>query len=165
VDPVTLEVTIDRPREVVFDYLADVANHPEFTDHYLKDWRLTRMRSSGTGAGARYRVAKRGNRFGWADMNLVEVERPWRIVAVGRGGKYNRIKTFQSWELEPASGGGTRVEWTYETEPALPTDRLLESFGRYRRWSRRRGRRALKRLQSILEEDRGRGARATVGGL
>src|SRR5262245_4980854 len=123
------------------------------------------MRSSGTGAGARYRVAKRGNRFGWADMNLVEVERPWRIVAVGRGGKYNRIKTFQNWELEPASGGGTRVEWTYETEPALPTDRLLESFGRYRRWSRRRGRRALKRLQSILEEDRGRGARATVGGL
>jgi uncharacterized protein YndB with AHSA1/START domain len=165
VDPVTLEVTIDRPREVVFDYLADVANHPEFTDHYLKDWRLTRVRSSGTGAGARYRVAKRGNRFGWADMNLVELQRPWRIVAVGRGGKYNRIKTFQSWELEPASGGGTRVEWTYETEPALPTDRLLESFGRYRHWSRRRGRRALKRLQSILEEDRGRGARATVGGL
>ena len=68
------------------------------------------------------------NRFGWADMNLVEVERPWRIVAVGRGGKYNRIKTFQSWELEPASGGGTRVEWTFETEPALPTDRLLESL-------------------------------------
>jgi uncharacterized protein YndB with AHSA1/START domain len=165
VDPVTLEVTIDRPREVVFDYLADVANHPEFTDHYLKDWRLTRMRSSGTGAGARYRIAKRGHRFGWADMNLVEVERPWRLVAVGRGGKYNRIKTFQSWELEPASGGGTRVEWTYETEPALPTDKLLESFGRHRRWSRRRGRRALKRLQSILEDDRGRGTRATVGGL
>ena len=119
----------------------------------------------GTGAGARYRIAKRGHRFGWADMNLVEVQRPWRLVAVGRGGKYNRIKTFQSWELEPASGGGTRVEWTYETEPALPTDRLLESFGRQRRWSRRRGRRALKRLQSILEEDRGRGARATVAGL
>ena len=164
-DPVTLEVTIDRPREVVFDYLADVANHPEFTDHYLKDWRLTRIRSSGTGAGARYRIAKRGHRFGWADMNLVELQRPWRIVAVGRGGKYNRIRTFQSWELEPASGGGTRVEWTYETEPALPTDRLLESFGRHRRWSRRRGRRALKRLQSILEEDRGRGTRVTVGGL
>jgi uncharacterized protein YndB with AHSA1/START domain len=164
VDPVTLEVTIDRPREVVFDYLADVANHPEFTDHYLKDWRLTRMRSSGTGAGARYRIAKRGHRFGWADMNLVEVERPWRLVAVGRGGKYNRIKTFQTWELDPASGGGTRVEWTFETEPALPTDRLMEAFG-YRRWNRKRARRALKRLQSILEENRGRGARATVGGL
>jgi uncharacterized protein YndB with AHSA1/START domain len=164
VDPVTLEVTIDRPREQVFDYLADVANHPEFTDHYLKDWHLTRIGSSGTGAGARFRVDKRFNRFGWADMTLIEVKRPWRIVAVGRGGKYNRIKTFQTWELDPASGGGTRLEWTFETEPALPTDRLMEAFG-YRRWSRRRGRRALKRLQSILEENRSRGARATVGGL
>jgi uncharacterized protein YndB with AHSA1/START domain len=163
VDPVTLEVTIDRPREEVFDYLADVANHPQFTDHYLKDWRLTRVRSSGTGAGARYRVAKRFNRFGWEDLTLIEVERPWRIAAAGRGGKYNRIKTFQTWELDPVAGG-TRVEWTFETEPALPTDRFIESLGR-RRWARRRARRALKRLQSILEEGRGAGTRATVGGL
>jgi uncharacterized protein YndB with AHSA1/START domain len=164
VDPVTLEVTIDRPREEVFDYLADVANHAEFCDHYLKDWRLTRIDSSGAGAGARYRVAKRANRFGWADMTLIDVQRPWRIVAAGRGGKYNRIKTFQTWELDPASGGGTKVEWAFETEPALPTDRIMEALG-YRRWMRKKARRALKRLQSILEENRGRGARATVGGL
>lgn len=163
-DPVTLEVTIDRPREVVFDYLADVANHPEFTDHYLKDWHLTRIRSSGTGAGARFRVAKRTHRFGWADMTLIEVERPWRIVAVGRGGKYNRIKTFQTWELDPASGGGTRVEWTFETEPALPTDRLIEAFG-YRSWMRRKSNKALKRLRGILEDNEGRGVRATVAGI
>jgi uncharacterized protein YndB with AHSA1/START domain len=163
VDPVTLEVTIDRPREEVFDYLSDVANHPEFTDHYLKDWRLTRVSSSGTGAGARYRVDKRFNRFGWEDFTLIEVQRPWRIAAAGRGGKYNRIKTFQTWELDPV-GDGTRVEWTFETEPALPTDRFIESLGR-RRWARRKARRALKRLQSILEEGRGAGARATIGGL
>src|SRR6185503_9918082 len=30
VDPVTLQVTIDRPREEVFAYLLDIANHPEF---------------------------------------------------------------------------------------------------------------------------------------
>jgi uncharacterized protein YndB with AHSA1/START domain len=164
VDPVTLQATIDRPREEVFDYLADVANHAEFCDHYLKDWRLTRIGSSGAGAGARFRIAKRLHRFGWADMTLIDVQRPWRIVAAGRGGKFNRIKTFQTWELDPASGGGTRVEWTFETEPALPTDRLMEAFG-YRRWLRRRSRRALRRLQSILEENRGRGKRATVGGL
>ena len=46
----------------------------------------------------------------------------------------------------------------------MPTDKLLEAFG-YRRWSRRRAKRALKRLQSILEDNRGRGSRATVGGL
>jgi len=35
VDPIELSITIDRPREEIFDYLADIANHPEFTDHYL----------------------------------------------------------------------------------------------------------------------------------
>src|SRR3954465_12423148 len=163
-DPVTASITIDRPREEVFDYLADVANHAEFCDHYLKDWRLTRVDSTGTGAGARYRVDKRTHRFGWADMTLIDVQRPWRIVAAGRGGQFNRLHTFQTSEPDPAPRAGRGVEWTFETEPALPTDRLLEAFG-YRRWSRRRARRALKRLQSILEEDRDRGARATVGGL
>ena len=163
-DPVTLEATIDRPREEVFQYLADVANHAEFCDHYLKDWRLTRLNSAGAGAGARFRIDKRLHRFGWADMTLIDVQPPWKIVVAGRGGKYNRIKTFQTWELEPVAGGGTHVEWAFETEPALPTDRVMEALG-YRGWMRRRSRRALKRLQSILEEDRGRGARATVGGL
>ena len=53
VDPVTLTVTIDRPREEVFEYLADIANHPEFTDHYLKDWHLTRVDSVRAAARAR----------------------------------------------------------------------------------------------------------------
>ena len=52
-DPVTQHVSIDRPREEVFAYLADIANHPEFTDHFLKDWRLTREDSGGRGAGDR----------------------------------------------------------------------------------------------------------------
>ena len=41
-DPLTVSVTIARPREEVFEYLADIANHAEFTDHFLKDWHLTR---------------------------------------------------------------------------------------------------------------------------
>jgi uncharacterized protein YndB with AHSA1/START domain len=163
VDPVTSTVVIGRPREEVFDYLADIANHPEFSDHYLKDWRLTRVDSVGRGAGARFRMDAPFQRFGWADMTFVEVERPYRIVAVGRGGKYNRNKTFSSWTLTP-SGQGTRVEYTTETEPALPTDRLMEAFG-LRGWFKRGGRKALRRLQAILEENRDRGARATVAGL
>jgi uncharacterized protein YndB with AHSA1/START domain len=163
VDPIELSITIDRPREEVFDYLADIANHPEFTDHYLKEWRLTREESSGRGAGARYRVDAPRNRFSWADMTFVEVERPFRIVAVGRGGKFNRIKTFASWTLSPA-GSGTRVEYVTETEPPLITDRLMEAFG-FRRWLRRRSNKALKRLQRILEDNEGRGVRATIAGI
>jgi carbon monoxide dehydrogenase subunit G len=96
-------------------------------------------------------------------MTFVAVEPPRRIVALGRGGKFNRIKTFAEWTLEP-SGGGTRVGYVFETEPALPTDRLMEAFG-YRGWMRRKSSKALNRLRGILEDDEGRGVRATVAGI
>ena len=164
-EPVTLEITIDKPRDEVFTYLADIANHPEFTDHFLRDWRLTREESEGRGAGARYKQDAHFDRFGYYDLSFAEVEPPYRIVAFGRGGKYNRIKTFHEWTLEPAAGGGTRLEYTYEAEPALRTDRLVETLTGRRGWFRRNATNALRRLRRILEEDRDRGARATVGGL
>lgn len=73
----------------------------------------------------------------------------------------NRIRSVSRWELSPAPGGTTRVDWTYETRPPLVSDRIMESLGA-RGWTRRRHRKALRRLRSILEEDRDRGARATV---
>src|ERR671916_566889 len=110
VDPVQSSVTIDRPRDEVFAYLADIANHPEFSDHYLKDWRLTRIDSVGHGAGARFRVDAPCQRFGWADLTFIEVERPHRIVAGGRGGKVKRNKTFTTWNLSPSGDSAPRVE-------------------------------------------------------
>jgi uncharacterized protein YndB with AHSA1/START domain len=165
VDPVTVSVTIGRPREEVFAYLADIANHPEFSDHYLKDWRLTRIDSVGRGAGARFRIDAPCQRFSWADMTFIEVERPHRIVAVGRGGKFNRIKSTAIWTLDLAPGGGTEVEYMVESEPALPTDRLVEALSGQRGWLHRKARKAMRRLQGILEENEDRGARATVAGL
>jgi hypothetical protein len=53
----------------------------------------------------------------------------------------------------------------YETTPPLPTDRLVEGMSGRRRWAKRNGGKALRRLRSILEENKDRGARATVGGL
>src|SRR5216117_2893518 len=52
VDPLTVSTVVTAPRERVFDYLQDIANHGEFTDHYLVDWHLTRIDSVGRGAGA-----------------------------------------------------------------------------------------------------------------
>jgi uncharacterized protein YndB with AHSA1/START domain len=165
-DPVTVSVTIDKPREEVFDYLADIANHAEFMDHFLKDWRLTRVESYGTGAGARFKSTGRMDRFGWGEMNFLRVDPPRQIVGVGRGGKYNRIKTYCEWTLEPINGGaGTRVEFVYETEPPLPTDKIVEVVSGRRGWWKRSARKALKRLRAILEEGRQRGQRATVAGL
>ena len=164
VDPVTVSVTIAKPREEVFEYLADIANHSEFMDHFLKEWRLYRVDSYGKGAGARFRMDAPLNRFSWGDLNFIDVRPPQRIVAVGRGGKFNRVKTYAEWTLSPAAGGGTKVELTAETEPAMPSDRIMEIFGN-RRWFRRKASKGLRRLRAILEEGRERGARATVAGL
>ena len=70
-------------------------------------------------------------------MTFIEVEPPHRIVAVGRGGKFNRNKTSATWTLDPDPGGGTGVEVTTETEPALPTDRLMEAVSGQRGWFKR----------------------------
>ena len=163
-DPVSVHIVIDRPREEVFEYLADIANHAEFSDHWMTDWRLTRIDSYGRGAGARYKMDAPFQRFGWSDLTFIQVEPPRKIVAVGRGGKFNRNKTWTTWTLTP-QGGATRVEVTTETEPALLTDRLMEGVLLKRGWTKRKLAKSLSRLQSILEENLDRGPRVTVGGL
>jgi uncharacterized protein YndB with AHSA1/START domain len=160
-DAFTVETTISAPREVVFDYLQDVANHSEFTDHYLIEWHLTRLDSVGLGAGARFRVKTRCNRFSWAEVSFVELERPHRIVEAGRTGKNNRVRTLGAYELAPGAGGTTRVRFTLETFPATLADRLLESLGA-RSWMRRKSERAMRRLRAIIERGERRGGRVTV---
>jgi uncharacterized protein YndB with AHSA1/START domain len=164
VDAVTVSNVVARPREEVFAYLSDVANHAEFMDHFTEDWHLTREESFGQGAGARFKVDIRpGSRFSWGDMTLATVEPPSRIVARGRFGKYGRTRTLTIWELEPESSTSTRVTVTYETEPGILSDRINEALGAKGFW-RRKLRKSLSRLARILEEDRARGARTTIAG-
>jgi len=163
VDPIIIETTIARPREEVFEYLADIANHAEFTDHFMVDWHLTREDTYGQGAGARYRLKVPLNRFPWADVTFIEVERPRRIVEAGRTGKYNRIRTLAVYELEPAGAGSTRVTYTLDTEPKMLSDKIMESLGARGRMKRKLNK-AMRRLRTILEEDYGRGTRPTIAG-
>jgi uncharacterized protein YndB with AHSA1/START domain len=163
VNPVSVSIVIDVPRERVFAYLADIANHPEFTDHYLVDWHLTRENSVGRGAGARFRIKAPLARFNWGDVTFTEVEPQRRIVEAGRGGKANRIRSLGVFELEPGPGGTTRVRFTLQTETEVLSDRIMESLGQ-RGWLKRQNTRALRRLRSILELGEGRGRRATIAG-
>ena len=123
-DPFTVSTTIDKPREEVFEYLADIANHPEFSDHYLVSWHLLREDSYGQGAGARFRVKAPLNRFAWADVTLAELQPPYKIVQHGRFGKYNRVRMLSTYTLSPGAGGTlapTGSRW--EGWPDRPTDR------------------------------------------
>ena len=160
-DPFTVTTTIAKPREQIYEYLADIANHAEFSDHYLVDWHLTRVNSYGPGAGARFRAKAPLTRFAWADMSFAEMAPPFRIVERGRGGKYNRIRMVGTYTLSPGPGGTTKVQYTFETEPSQLSDKLLDTFGG-RSWTRRKAGRAMRRLRSILEEGRDRGTRASV---
>jgi uncharacterized protein YndB with AHSA1/START domain len=162
-DPVSVSIVVARPREEVFAYLSDIANHSEFTDHFLDEFHLTRMNSVGRGAGARFRVKAPMQRFSWAGVSFIELDPPRRIVEAGRGGKFNRVRLMTVFTLEPHAGGATKVELTTETEPVTISDKIAESCGA-RGWTRRPNRRALRRLRSILEEGKGRGARATIAG-
>jgi len=161
VETITVSTTITKPREEVFEYLADIANHAEFTDHYLVDWHLTREDPYGLGAGARFRIKAPMSRFAWADMTFAELDPPHRIVEHGRGGKFNRTRMLGTYTLSPAADGTTNVQYTFETEPALLSDRLLEALGA-RAWTRRQAAKAMRRLRAVLEDGQQRGRRASV---
>ena len=163
-EPITLSTTIAKPRETVFEYLVDVANHQEFSDHCMVDWHLTREDSYGHGAGARFRVKSRFDRFSYGDMTLAEVTPPARIVATGRSGRFNRIETRSTWMLEEAGNGRTKVTFETQSTPVLKSDELMEKFLRVRKATTRCHKRALERLRSILESGDGRGAHTTVAG-
>jgi uncharacterized protein YndB with AHSA1/START domain len=162
VDPVTVEVIIARPREEVFEYLADIANHAEFFDHFLVDWHLTREDSVGVGAGARYHINAKGKRYMWADTTFTDVVAPRLIVERGRYGKFNRNLTRAVFEISEAHGGTTRVAYTLETKPKLPSDKFAE-IG-LKGWTKRKNKKALNRLRNILEDGLDRGKRPSVAG-
>ena len=164
-DPITTSTTIDKPREEVFAFLADIANYPAFMGPLFDDWHLTRIDSWGPGAGVRFRSRAPLDRFGWGELNYLEIDPPRRIVGVGRGGKYNRIKTYCEWTLEPAGPDSTRVTFMFETEPPLPTDKLAETVTGRRGFYKRGIRRSLRRLRAIIEDERPAAVRATVAGL
>jgi uncharacterized protein YndB with AHSA1/START domain len=163
-DPVTLTTTIARPREEVFEYLADVANHAEFTDHCLVDWHLTREESYGVGAGGRFRTKSRFDRFSYGDISLAELRPPERIVATGSGGRFNRIRTRSEWTLKEDGEGRTRVQFKTESTPATASDRLMEKLLRVPSSTARCHRKALDRLRSILECGEQRGTHTSVSG-
>jgi len=166
VDPVSASINIQRPREEVFAYLQDIANHPEFLGHVLRDFRLTREDPIGRGAGARFRAKVPFNRFAHYDLTFTTVEAPFRIAFVGRGGKYERTLLHGEWRVVE-DGHGSRVDVRVETEPKLPSDRLIEAVSCQRGIARRGLRKGLLRLRAILEEGRESaktGSRATIAG-
>jgi uncharacterized protein YndB with AHSA1/START domain len=161
--PVKVETVISAPRESVFDYVGDLANHVAFTDHFASDFRLARAKSDGLGAAARFRLENPGPKQ-WAEVQFAVFERPRRIVEEGHSGRFGRNKFWTMWDFIP-DGNATRVELTFWSEPATRWDAFKEGLGG-RRWVMGQNRVALGRLRKVFEEERDAPlARATVAGL
>jgi uncharacterized protein YndB with AHSA1/START domain len=162
--PVSAEVEIDAPRERAFEAVGDLARRPSFTDHFLDGFHLTRIESSGVGAGARFRL-RQPPRSVWMDTAIAELEPPHRIVERGRGGRGNRIPVTTVWELREGGGSLVRVRVSSWTEPANRLDRALESLTGAAMRTERDWREALRRLRDQLESERpAAGSVAVAGG-
>lgn len=146
--PVSASITIDAPREQVFDVLEDLALRPSFMGALVADYRLERVGSRGVGASARFRLGESGR---WMDTAIEAAERPHLIREQGRGGRLNRVPAFTVWELaEGPSPTGCEVTVTFWTEPSHPADRLRELVGSSRHL-RSGWRRSLARLRELTE--------------
>lgn len=146
--PVSARLSIDAPRERVFDLLLDMSARPAFTDHFTEHFQLLREHPLGVGAGARFHARDAG---GWLDTVIEEVDAPHRMVERGRGGQVNRVPNVTEWVLVPgATPSGCEVTVTFWTEPTLVSDRLRDIRTSERRLGRDL-RRALERLRELAE--------------
>jgi uncharacterized protein YndB with AHSA1/START domain len=159
---VTVSTVISAPREEVFDFVCDLAARPAYTDHFMRDYRLARVDPVGPGAAARFQLraplAKE-----YAELQIMEADRPRRIVEEIRVGRRGRNRSVAVYEFIVEGGGVTRVELTTYGEPATIIDRVKEIGAAA--WIRRQTKKALERLRLIFEEPpRGELKRATIAG-
>src|SRR4051795_374900 len=148
--PIRAHVTISAPREQVYDLVGDLAARVAWCDHYQTDYHLTRPRSSGEGAAARFH-AKAPFSKTWVEVSIVEASRPRVIRERLRLGRLGRTPGFVEDTFEPLGGGravgargpppggvdspweplggAMRVALVLGPEPATRLDAFKESLG------------------------------------
>ena len=159
---VSVSAIISAPREEVFDFVADLAARPSFTEHFMKDYRLARVQPVGVGAAARFKLdAPLANEY--AELTITKADRPRQIVEEIRYGRRGRNRSVAVYDFSRESANVTRVEFRTVSEPATIVDRLKEIGAAG--WIRRKTSRSLDRLRMVFEEpDRVKMERATIAG-
>jgi Polyketide cyclase / dehydrase and lipid transport len=144
--PVTVSVTVARPREEVFEYVDVLANHETYMDHMFVDWKFSGPRR-GVGATARARVEAPASRE-MIDFEVVESEAPLRTVeeATSAHGKRHTRGTYR---LEETADGGTEVSFELAWLKTPRTERMVPPLTHA--FLRRSLGKGLKRLAKELE--------------
>jgi Polyketide cyclase / dehydrase and lipid transport len=105
------EIVIGRPVDVVFDYVADQSNEPQYNPQMVRAEKIT---TGPVGSGTKFRsaVASRGRT---AEM-LIEItgyDRPHRLASATTMQQADIRYTLT---FEPA-GSGTRMRWSGQVRP------------------------------------------------
>ncbi len=145
--PVTVTVEVAQGVEEVYDLLDVLANHEAFLDHFLVDWKFSGP-ARGVGAKAEARASAPMSQD-WTDFEVVESERPGRIVEEGVGLK-GRRRTRGTYRLEPLFGGGTRISFELAWIESARAESLIPPMTRA--FIKRTNGKAMRRLAKRLAE-------------
>jgi uncharacterized protein YndB with AHSA1/START domain len=105
------EITIARPIEVVFDYVADQSNEPQYNPHMVRAEKVT---TGPIGAGTTFRSAVRSaGRTAEMAIEVTRYDRP-RLLASSTSMKQADIDYVL--RFEPVSAG-TRMQWSGRVRP------------------------------------------------
>ena len=143
--PVTVSIEVPQPAEEVFDYLAVLANHEAFLDHFLVDWKFSGP-PRGVGAKAEARASAPMSQD-WTDFEIVEIEEPSLIVEEGVGLKGKR-RTRGTYRLRGLPDGGTEISFELEWLAAARAESLIPAMTRA--FIRRPNAKAMRRLVGEL---------------
>lgn len=145
--PVHVSVSVDRPREDVFDFIDVLANHESYMDHMFVDWSFSGP-AFGVGARARARVSAPASRE-IAEFEVVESERPARTVEQGVSA-HGKRHTRGTYTLTERPDGGTDVDFEMGWDKAPRTERMAPPLTRL--FLRRALGKGMKRLAKELEK-------------
>ena len=147
--PITVSTDVPQTRQDVYDYLDVLANHEQFTDHMMRNWRL---HGPQRGVGARATVdVVLGGRTEPVDVEVIQVEAPLRSVERNTGAGGKRVATG-TYTLEQLADGQTRITFEYAWQQIPFRDRLATPI--VRRVTRKALQTAIHRLSEQLHAAR-----------
>jgi hypothetical protein len=133
-------------QEDVYDFLEVTANHERFTDHMMVDWQVS---GPDRGVGSKVTVKPTSGPPDPIEIEVIEAERPARIVERGVGAKGAR-ETSGTYTLKQLPGGGTEITFELSWKRAPIVERLAHPM--VRTMMQRENKRALERLAVLLSE-------------
>jgi uncharacterized protein YndB with AHSA1/START domain len=151
VRPISVSTSVEAPPSEVFEFLAVLANHERFLDHFLVGWAFSGP-ARGIGAKGRARTDAPGGQD-WTEFEVIEVDDGRRLVEDGLGAKdkhdAHKRHTRGTYTLTEAPGGGTEIEFEFEWLEASRAERMIPPMTRaFMRRSLSKGMRRLKKLLS-----------------